>query len=104
MTERHYNRDTMALGDEDKRWISEQLEGVETRLLTAFHQWASPVDTRMRAHSAAIRALDVEPEVLRDRVDKIEGGRQRPSSLSPSNLYYRGNASASCLFAESRSS
>ena len=63
----------MALDDEDKRWISEQLEAVETRLL-AFHQWASPVDTRLRAHSAAIRALDVEQEMLRDRMDKLDGG------------------------------
>ena len=64
----------MALDDEDKRWISGQLEAVETRLLTAFHPWASPVDTRLRAHSAAIRALDVEQEVLRDRMDKLDGG------------------------------
>jgi hypothetical protein len=63
----------MALTDDDKRWISEQLEGVETQLLTAFHQWASPADTRLRAHSAAIRALDVEQEALKDRLDKIEG-------------------------------
>ena len=64
----------MALNDEDKRWISEQLEAVETRLLTGFHQWASPVDTRLRAHSAAIRALDVEQEMVRDRMDKLDGG------------------------------
>ncbi|HTS75285.1 MAG TPA: hypothetical protein VMG40_03725 [Bryobacteraceae bacterium] len=70
----------MALTDEDKRWITEQLEAVETKLLTAFHQWASPVDTRLRAHSAAIRALDVEQEVLRDRMDKLDGGP--PAALS----------------------
>ena len=70
----------MALSDEDKRWISERLETVETKLLTAFHQWASPVDTRLRAHSAAIRAFDVEQEVLRDRLDELDGGP--PASLS----------------------
>ena len=70
----------MALSDEDKRWISEQLEAVGTKLLTAFHHWASPVDTRLRAHSAAIRALDVEQEVLRDRIDKLDGGP--PDALS----------------------
>ena len=67
----------MVITDEDKHWlnqmVAEQLEAVETRLLTAFHQWSSPVDTRLRAHSAAIRALDVEQEELRDRVDKLEG-------------------------------
>ncbi len=64
----------MALSDDDKRWINERLETMETKLLTAFHQWASPVDTRLRAHTAAIRALDVEQEALRDRLDKVDGG------------------------------
>jgi hypothetical protein len=63
----------MGLSGEDKRWITEQLEQTETLLLTAFHNWASPVDTRLRAHSAAIRALDVEQEALKDRLDRIEG-------------------------------
>jgi hypothetical protein len=43
------------LTDEDKQWISEQLERVETRLLTEFHKWASPVELRIRSH-AALRA------------------------------------------------
>jgi hypothetical protein len=64
----------MALTDDDKHWISERLEVVETKLLTAFHKWASPVDVRLRAHSAAIRALDVEQETLRDRMDRFEAG------------------------------
>ena len=80
----HYNRDSMALTEEDKRWISEllaeQLEAMETKLLTAFHQWASPMDTRLRAHSAVLRALDVEQEALRDRMDKLEGGKPGPVS------------------------
>jgi hypothetical protein len=70
----------MALTDEDKRWIQEQLEGVETKLLTAFHQWAAPIDTRLRSHTAALRPLDVEQELLRDRVDKLDGGGSPPSS------------------------
>jgi hypothetical protein len=65
----------MALTDEDKQWIHEQLEGVETKLLTAFHSWASPKETRQHSHSAAIRALDVIVESLEDRVKKIEAGR-----------------------------
>ncbi len=69
----------MALTDEDKQWIHgeihDQLERVETKLLTAFHSWASPNETRQRSHSAAIRALDVIVESLEDRVKKIEAGR-----------------------------
>jgi hypothetical protein len=94
----------MSLTDEDKRWFLEQLqrieqklgqfeqklaqlerdfeqkvERVETRLLTEFHKWASPAETRARSHTAAIRALDIELETLSERMDKLEGG---PSSTS----------------------
>jgi len=67
----------MSLTDDDKQWIqshlSEQLEGIETRILTEFHKWASPFEARQRSHSAAIRALDMEQESLNDRVKKLEG-------------------------------
>ena len=64
-----YNR--VMLTDEDKQWISERLqkvesqfshrlEKVETTLLTEFHKWASPVELRQRSHAAALRALDSE--------------------------------------------
>jgi len=62
------------LTDEDKRWINEQLERGETKLLTEFHRWASPVEMRARTHSAVLRAMDVEIEYLQDRVKKLEGG------------------------------
>jgi hypothetical protein len=58
----------MSLTDEDKQWISEQLERVETKLLTAFHEWASPMDLRVKSHAAALRALDLELEATRARV------------------------------------
>jgi len=65
------------LTDEDKQWISElmgqKLEAVETKLLTAFHQWGSPVEIRQRSHAAALRALDVEMESVQDRLNKLEG-------------------------------
>ena len=64
----------MSLTDEDKRWIEERLERVETNLLTAFHKWASPLEMRQRSHSAALRALDVEVEGHEDRLKKLEGG------------------------------
>jgi hypothetical protein len=48
--------------DDDKVWISAELEKVETKLLTGFHKWASPVEVRQRSHTAAIGVIDVEPD------------------------------------------
>ena len=73
----------MNLTDDDKKWITEQLaaladkhredlERVETKLLTAFQQWASPLEMRMRTHTAALRALDAEVEYHEDRLKKLE--------------------------------
>ncbi len=61
------------LTEEDKKWISERLEPVETTLLTEFHKWASPVELRQRSHAAALRALDAEFESLSDRLKNLEG-------------------------------
>ena len=61
------------LTDDDKQWIKEQLEKVETTMLTEFHKWASPVEMRQRSHAAAIRALDAEVESLSDRLKNLEG-------------------------------
>ena len=55
------------LTDEDKQWIKEQLEKVETTLPTEFHKWASPVEMRQPSHAAALRALDAEVDSLSDR-------------------------------------
>jgi len=57
----------------ERLWVREQLEKVETTLLTEFHKWASPQEMRQRTHAAAIRALDAEVELLADRVTKLEG-------------------------------
>jgi hypothetical protein len=48
------------------------IEDSATKLLTAFHNWASPMDQRVRSHAAAIRALDLEAESLGDRLTKLE--------------------------------
>lgn len=61
------------LSDEDKQWISERLENVETTLLTEFHEWASPVELRQKSHAAALRALDAEVESIPDRLKNLEG-------------------------------
>jgi hypothetical protein len=60
------------LTDDDKQWISAQLERVKTKLLTAFHKWASPLEMRQRTHSAALRAIDAEIEAIDGRVEKLE--------------------------------
>ena len=61
------------LTEEDKQWISERLEKVETTFLTEFHKWVSPVELRQRSHAAALRALDAEVESLSDRLKNLEG-------------------------------
>jgi hypothetical protein len=63
----------MSLTGEDKHWITAQLGQVETALLTEFHKWASPLEMRVKSHSAALRAIDIEVEAVSDRVTKLEG-------------------------------
>jgi hypothetical protein len=87
----------MALSDEDKRWLlehfatkpaleplatREDVEQAETRLLTAFHSWASPAEARQRGHSEILHALALEVTDLRDRVKKLESGA-RSKFISP---------------------
>jgi hypothetical protein len=69
----------MSLTNEDKDWIKTQLERVEARiervetsLLTEFHKWASPIEMRLRSHTATLRALDVELEAVSERVTRLE--------------------------------
>ena len=58
--------------------LTERIRDVETRLLTEFHKWASPVEMRARSHAAALRAMDAELEALQDRVKNIEGHAPPP--------------------------
>jgi hypothetical protein len=48
--------------EEERQWVVERIEKLETTLLTEFHEWASPVELRQRSHAAALRALDAEVE------------------------------------------
>src|SRR5882672_4991302 len=57
---------------EVKAELSASIERVETSLLTEFHKWASPLEMRMRSHSATLRTLDLELEAISDRVTKLE--------------------------------
>lgn len=57
----------------DTKFATKQdLERVETNLLTEFHKWASPAEARAKTHTAAIRAIDLEMEALTERVQKLE--------------------------------
>lgn len=56
--------------------LDSKLERLETTLLTEFHKWASPNEARLRTHTAALRAIDLELEAVSDRVTKLED--QRP--------------------------
>ncbi|MGB7598961.1 MAG: hypothetical protein WBM24_01545 [Candidatus Sulfotelmatobacter sp.] len=73
MTAAHLPYNPVMLTDDDKQWISQRLEKVETTLLTEFHEWASPVELRQRSHAAALRALDAEVESISDRLKNLEG-------------------------------
>jgi len=55
--------------------IGQRVEQTETRLLTEFHKWASPVETRMRTHRAWFYEVDAEVESLKSRIEKLEGGK-----------------------------
>lgn len=73
----------MSLTGEDKDWIvaqlrdlrqefKEDLERVETKLLTEFHKWASPTEMRLRSNSLVMQAFDPELSNLKDRLNKLD--------------------------------
>jgi hypothetical protein len=53
-------------------------EHVETTLLTEFHKWASPVDAKLRTHRSWFTEVDAELQLLKARLDKLEGGEKTP--------------------------
>ncbi len=59
--------------EQDAKFASKlDLERVETALLTEFHKWASPADARAKSHTATLRAIDLEMEILTERIQKLE--------------------------------
>ena len=75
MSEPATRQDLLDLEQRLKAYMNERCEQVGTRLLTAFHTWASPTEARLRSHSAALRAIDLEVESMDDRLKKLEGGQ-----------------------------
>jgi len=57
-----------------KAFVKESIYDSETKLLTAFHEWASPVEQKLRSHREALRALDLQIEEIGSRVKKLEAG------------------------------
>ena len=62
--------------------IDAKIEKVETTLLTEFHKWASPVDAKLRTHRSWFTEIDAELQLLKARLDKLEGGKP-PRSIPP---------------------
>jgi len=59
--------------EQDGKFTTKQdLERVETALLTEFHKWASPAEARTRSNTATLRAIDLDLEALAERVQKLE--------------------------------
>lgn len=49
-----------------KGYIREQIEGLETRILTQFYKWARPVEARLRR-------LELSDSVVDERIAGLEG-------------------------------
>jgi len=75
----------MNLTDEDKQWIQEglksvlnQIEATETRLLTAFHDWARTYEVRARGVTTAVAGFEERLGYIEERVGKLERGETGP--------------------------
>jgi prefoldin subunit 5 len=59
--------------------VNARIEKVETTLLTEFHKWASPVVSRIRANAENLRALELDLQLISDKVKKLEGPSASPA-------------------------
>jgi hypothetical protein len=58
-----------------RTYIEERSEATETKLLSAFHNWAQTFEVRARGTSAAVREFDERVGLIEERVEKIERSR-----------------------------
>ncbi len=58
-----------------KTYIEERSEATETKLLSAFHNWAQTFEVRARGTSAAVREFDERLGLIEERVAKLERSR-----------------------------
>ena len=61
--------------DAVERRFREQLEGTETKLLTAFHNWAQTYEVRARGTSTAVREFEERLGMIEERPAKLERSR-----------------------------
>ena len=55
--------------------IKEANHNLETKLITEFWKWASPVEARARGSRDTLHALELEVDSLKERMRKLEGER-----------------------------
>ncbi len=55
--------------------MEERIETTETKLLSAFHNWAQTFEVRARGTSAAVREFDERLGLIEERVARIERSR-----------------------------
>jgi chaperonin cofactor prefoldin len=58
-----------------RTYVEERIEVTETKLLTAFHNWAQTFEVRARGVSAAVREFDERLGMIEERVAKLERSR-----------------------------
>jgi hypothetical protein len=58
-----------------RTYIEERIETTETKLLSAFHNWAQTFEVRARGTSAAVREFDERLGLIEVRLAKIERSR-----------------------------
>jgi chaperonin cofactor prefoldin len=58
-----------------RTYIEERIEATETKLLSAFHNWAQTFEVRARGTSAAVREFDERLGLIEERLAKIERSR-----------------------------
>jgi hypothetical protein len=76
---KRYLDDNFARIDErfEKCATKEDLERVETKLLTAFYDWARPMELRVTGVTNSVHAFDERLSLMERRVFELE--RRRPS-------------------------
>ena len=73
--ESHLNARSDAVDTGLRTYIEERIEATETKLLSAFHNWAQTFEVRARGTSAAVREFDERLGLIEDRVAKLERSR-----------------------------
>ena len=58
-----------------RTYVDERSEATETKLLSAFHNWAQTFEVRARGTSAAVREFDERLGLIEERVAKLERSR-----------------------------